>query len=161
MRNQQTKTFLLIAIFLFVGTFAFAQVSINTSGAQPDASSMLDVNSTDKGFLPPRITTIQRDAISNPAEGLQIFNTSTKCLEFYVDGSWQNIACSCPVPDPTTATSATNITAAGDVSNDPTLPTGLISYWELEEASGTRVDSKGPNDLADNNTGHWSAVRVG
>ena len=39
-----------------------------------------------------------------------------------------------------------------DVKNHSTLPTSLISYWELEEASGTRVDSHGSNDLSDNNT---------
>jgi len=42
--------------------------------------------------------------------------------------------------------------AATDVKNDATLPTNLVSYWELEEASGTRVDSHGANDLTDNNT---------
>ena len=39
-----------------------------------------------------------------------------------------------------------------DVKNHSTLPTNLGSYWELEEASGTRVDSHGGNDLTDNNT---------
>lgn len=39
-----------------------------------------------------------------------------------------------------------------DVKNHSTLPTNLISYWEMEEASGTRVDSHGSNDFADNNT---------
>lgn len=39
-----------------------------------------------------------------------------------------------------------------DVKNHSTLPTNLVSYWELEEASGTRVDSHGSNDLTDNNT---------
>jgi hypothetical protein len=39
-----------------------------------------------------------------------------------------------------------------DVLNHSTLATGLVSYWELEEVSGTRVDSHGSNDLTDNNT---------
>jgi hypothetical protein len=39
-----------------------------------------------------------------------------------------------------------------DVSTHSTLPTNLVSYWELEEASGTRVDSHGSNDLTDTNT---------
>lgn len=42
--------------------------------------------------------------------------------------------------------------AATDVKNDANLSTSLVSYWELEEASGTRVDSHGSNDLTDNNT---------
>lgn len=41
---------------------------------------------------------------------------------------------------------------ATDIKNDATLSTSLISHWELEEASGTRVDSHGSNDLTDNNT---------
>lgn len=41
---------------------------------------------------------------------------------------------------------------ATDVKNDANLSTGLVSYWEFEEASGTRVDSHGSNDLSDNNT---------
>ena len=41
---------------------------------------------------------------------------------------------------------------ATDVKNDATLSTSLVSYWELEETSGTRVDSHGSNDLTDNNT---------
>lgn len=39
-----------------------------------------------------------------------------------------------------------------DISTHSTLTTGLVSYWELEETSGTRTDSHGSNDLTDNNT---------
>lgn len=39
-----------------------------------------------------------------------------------------------------------------DIKNHSTLTTSLVSYWELEEASGTRMDSHGSNDLTDNNT---------
>jgi uncharacterized protein (TIGR02145 family) len=56
----------------------------------PDASSALDVTSTTKGFLPPRMTLAQRDAISNPAEGLVISctNCTVKGLHQYVNGAW-------------------------------------------------------------------------
>ena len=65
-----------------------AQVDINTDGSSADGSAMLDVKSTDKGFLPPCMTTTQRDAISSPADGLIIYNTTTTCLEFYKEGAW-------------------------------------------------------------------------
>lgn len=39
-----------------------------------------------------------------------------------------------------------------DISTHSTLPTNLVSYWKLDESSGTRVDSHGSNDLTDNNT---------
>ena len=51
-------------------------VRIGTAGA-PDPSAALDVSSTAKGLLPPRLSTAQRDALPAPAAGLLIFNTST------------------------------------------------------------------------------------
>lgn len=78
-----------ILLMVLMGAGAFAQVGINTK--TPAASAALDVTSTDKGFLPPRMTLAQRDAIRSPAEGLMI--TCTDCniggLHQYINGSWQ------------------------------------------------------------------------
>jgi hypothetical protein len=63
-------------------------VSINN--ATPDASAQLDVASTTRGFLPPRMTTTQRDAISSPAAGLVIYNTTTSKLQVYTT-SWTDL----------------------------------------------------------------------
>lgn len=52
-----------------------AQVSVNTTGAAPDASAMLDVSSTTQGLLPPRMTQAQRTAIALPATGLVVYQT--------------------------------------------------------------------------------------
>jgi hypothetical protein len=49
---------------------------------------MLDVKSTTKGFLPPRLTTAQRDLIDSPAIGLTIYNTTKNCNETYNGSSW-------------------------------------------------------------------------
>jgi hypothetical protein len=46
-----------------------------------DESAILEVRSTDKGLLPPRMTTAQRDLISNPAQGLIIYNLTLSCLQ--------------------------------------------------------------------------------
>jgi hypothetical protein len=66
-------------------------------GNTPDPSAMLDVQSTSSGMLLPRMTTDQRSAISSPATGLMIFNTSTKCLEINVgiptSPLWQKTKC--------------------------------------------------------------------
>lgn len=55
----------------------------------PNSAAILDVSSTTKGFLPPRMTTTQRDAISAPSEGLTIYNTETKNLNFYDGLAWR------------------------------------------------------------------------
>lgn len=53
------------------------------------ASAILNMDSSTRGFLPPRLTTAQRDAISNPATGLQIYNSTTNLVNFYNGTSWQ------------------------------------------------------------------------
>ena len=102
---------LLMVCFFAATGFAQDTVAINGSGAQPDGSAMLDITSTHKGLLIPRMTSTQRDAISNPAEGLQIINTTTKCIEIFFSPSWQQVFCGCNPPDaPVAASSNGNLT---------------------------------------------------
>jgi CRISPR/Cas system-associated exonuclease Cas4 (RecB family) len=54
----------------------------------PATSALLDITSTTKGFLPPRMTTTQRDDISSPAEGLTIYNDTTNALNIYNGSAW-------------------------------------------------------------------------
>lgn len=54
----------------------------------PDSSALLDISSTNRGFLPPRMNSTQRDAIGGPAAGLQIYNTDTKAVEVYNGTKW-------------------------------------------------------------------------
>jgi uncharacterized protein (TIGR02145 family) len=86
---MKKRSLALVAIIIFAGFPLFAQVGIGTSA--PDSSAILELQSADQGFLPPRLTTIQRDAITNPAEGLTIYNTDRSCLEFYTGFGWRNI----------------------------------------------------------------------
>jgi hypothetical protein len=64
----------LIQLVLLPSIHIYAQVGIGTT--TPDASSALDIYSTSKGLLMPRLTTTERDNISLPATGLMIFNTT-------------------------------------------------------------------------------------
>ena len=64
--------------------------SVGIGGASA-ASAALDITSTTKGFLPPRMTTAQRDAIASPATGLVIYNTSTNKLNFYNGTAWEQV----------------------------------------------------------------------
>jgi hypothetical protein len=65
---------LLCAAFIAASFTSIAQVGIGT--IEPDASSILDIVSTSKGLLMPRLTTTQRNAITSPATGLMIYNTT-------------------------------------------------------------------------------------
>ena len=67
--------------------------SLGVGTTSPDASAKLDVASTTQGFLPPRMTTTQRDAISSPVAGLVIYNTTTSKLNVYTT-AWEAITSS-------------------------------------------------------------------
>ncbi|WBV56459.1 hypothetical protein PFY10_19930 [Chryseobacterium daecheongense] len=58
-----------------------------------------------QGFLPPRMTTIQRDAINPKPPGLMIFNTATKCMENWNSTKWVNKCAAVAPPDPNLGTS--------------------------------------------------------
>jgi len=74
------------------GTTVLAATSgnVGVGTASPSASAELDVTSTTGGFLPPRMTTTQRDAISSPAAGLVIYNTTTSKLQVYTT-AWTDL----------------------------------------------------------------------
>jgi hypothetical protein len=75
-------------IILFLANEANAQHGIGVTN--PDASAALEISSTKKGILFPRMTTAQRDAIASPAEGLMIYNTSTSCINTFRGGAWKS-----------------------------------------------------------------------
>lgn len=56
-----------------------------------NAKSVLELVSTTKAFLPPRMNSTQRDAISSPPEGSVIYNTTTASLNYYDGGMWSEI----------------------------------------------------------------------
>lgn len=69
-------------------------VTLNGSvgfNATPHASATVDIASTSKGFLPPRMTTAQRDAIASPAAGLMIFNITTDKLQVRTSSAWADL----------------------------------------------------------------------
>ena len=94
---------LLFSLILFLSVQAiWAQgVRIGSNPGIPDSSAILDVDDTTKGFLPPRLTTSQRNSIQNPADGLIVFNITTNCLQMATTGIWFDIRCQCTaLPDP-------------------------------------------------------------
>jgi hypothetical protein len=82
---KQIIYFLIFALGL-LGSPLLAQTPQNT-----DPSAALEVKSTTKGFLPPRMTTVQRDAIPSPAIGLTIFNTDANTLDVFTGPKWRHL----------------------------------------------------------------------
>ena len=63
--------------------------NVGVGTVTPDSSAVLDVTSTSKGILIPRMTTVQRDMIVSPAVGLQILNLDDQCVDIYDGTSWK------------------------------------------------------------------------
>jgi hypothetical protein len=64
------------------------QGSMGIGITEPNESAILDLSTTDKGFLPPRLTTAQRDLIKTKTAGLMVYNITTNCLEFWNASKW-------------------------------------------------------------------------
>ncbi|QCE42417.1 hypothetical protein [Psychroserpens sp. NJDZ02] len=86
MRNFKT---LLFAVTLSLNSIAFSQVGIGTT--TPDPSAVLDINSTDKGILAPRLTSAQRMAIVSPADGLLVYDTTESAFYYYEVSTWEKM----------------------------------------------------------------------
>jgi len=74
-----------------VGFQLQTQIGINADGSQPDPSAVLDVKSTNRGMLIPRITTASRDLIPSPANGLLIYNTTSNRFNYFNGTYWYEI----------------------------------------------------------------------
>ena len=83
------KKLIIILAILFTGlNYANAQLGVNSTGATPASSAMLDVTSTSKGLLIPRMTTVQRTGIASPVTGLLVYDIDLKDV-FIFDVTWK------------------------------------------------------------------------
>ncbi len=87
---MNTKHFSLILLIVLMAISANAQVAINNDNSSAVSSAMLDVKSTTKGMLIPRMTSGERNFIGAPADGLLVYDITTNSFWFYDygNGGW-------------------------------------------------------------------------
>lgn len=78
----------IIPFFLVLTCSKTFSQSVGIGTATPHSSALLEVNSTNKGLLMPRMTTAQRTTIASPAKGLMIFDTDLNALYIYDGTTW-------------------------------------------------------------------------
>jgi hypothetical protein len=139
----------IIIVFSFIlPLVAIAQVGIGTN--TPAASAQLEVSSTTKGYLMPRMTATERNAIVNPANGLQIFNTTTGCINLYKVNAWyeicgtNNLAAQYPVGS---VFCAVGPTAIVDVTNPTTGKTWMDRNLGASQVATSATDAAAYGDL--------------
>lgn len=99
----------------------FNRLSINSAGSvginnpAPNVSSILDINSTNKGILVPRLTTAEMNGIATPANGLFIYNTDSTAFCYYNGTVWKKIISAEGIGSfPWTKTSSVQLTSPSD-----------------------------------------------
>jgi hypothetical protein len=113
---KKTTIYLTVLVFSLFTSVSMAQVGIGTNTPAP--SAQLDVTSTEKGFLPPRMTSAQRDLIASPATGLLIFQTDNTAGYYFYDGTaWVGLG------------------TAGSSSNNSSTGILALSYMDMLQYS--------------------------
>ncbi len=82
---------LLLCLQLGTITIYAQNIGINATGATPDTKAILDISSTTSGLLIPRMSTAERNAITTPPTGLQVYNTTTNTLDIYKGSIWDQM----------------------------------------------------------------------
>jgi len=138
------KSIYLVACIMIFCTGAMAQVGINNDNSQPDPSAMLDVKSTSKGVLLPRMTADQRNAIPSPAEGLMVYCTNcnqdgTGVISVFQGGKWKTITNNCYTPN--TPPAGTHIPQLTQITwNWNAVPISLGYKWNTVNNYTTAMD---------------------
>ncbi len=131
-----------VALFFIIGinVKSYAQVGIGT--ANPDNSAVLELKSTNRGFLIPRMTAVQRIAISAPAKGLMVFDNDSTGF-FYFDGSaWKPLKNANVTYNAGTGISISGNTISGNYS------------------AGTGISISGSTIAALNTSAKWNASQI-
>ena len=148
--------FSLLGLLLAGRAVAQSGVTIGATTA-PDASAALDLISTTKGFLPPRLTASQRAAIASPAAGLMVYQTDgTQGIYYYNGAFWMNLT-NGRVPDANGSTVPPNggaVTTLAGTAGSSGSADGTGAAARFTNPTGVAVDAAGTLYVADqsNNT---------
>lgn len=150
---KKTSAFL-VASLLLATSLAHAQVGVGTT--TPNSSSILDVSSSTKGLLAPRLTLAQRNAIGSPATGLLIYQTdSTPGFYVYTGAAWTAVS-TAPTTDAAALTTGTlaaarlpgTVTTQGNTFNGTSQLVQTTAAGALPALSGTNLTNLNATGLA-------------
>ena len=90
---QQKQNFIAAIAFIFGLNVVYAQNNVGIGTTTPNPNAILEMQSTSQGVLVPRMTTVQRNAIAAPTEGLLVYDIDVNCFFFYesTSSSWLNL----------------------------------------------------------------------
>ncbi len=133
------KIIVLLHLAVIISASSFAQnVAINTDGSQPNGSAILDVKSTTKGLLIPRMLATEKAAIGSPANGLLIYQTDGAAGFYYYNGAaWTPISSAAAA---TIYTAGTGIDITGTVLSAK----NTAALWNAGQLQGKDISTAAP-----------------
>ncbi len=150
MRNIY-KYIIVLGFFLTIPSFyLFAQVGINADNSLPNSSAMLDVQSSNMGFLFPRLSDAARNSIPSPGTALVIYNTTTNLLNYFNGSEWQQVSISI------SSTTTGSLRPGGGVSintNPATAPDSSAMLDVNNPSRGIRIPRTNPDLITTPSTG--------
>ena len=157
MKNLATILFLCICL-----TDTYAQLGIKANNTPPIASAQLEVQSTTKAFYPPRMTTVQKNAIASPQAGAVVYDTDLSGLYYYNGTAWkqgmtlpysssQNLPNGNLLTIENTSNTVINSTITG-ITNGVIYSAGVLGVANNPDATSTTAGVRGYN-RSDNSSG--------
>jgi hypothetical protein len=137
-------------IFLCQQT-SFSQGVTIGSANSPHPTAILDLQSNQKGFLLPRLTSSERNALQQPALGLQIYNTDLNCVQMYFPSGWRSIGCDClqapPAPASVSGASTVCPSASQVLFVVQPVPDAAQYIWQTDPQDTVTSSSSGDSIL--------------
>ncbi len=115
---------LILVIAFAINSLLYSQGNVGINISTPHPSAVLELYATDKGFLPPRLTTTQRNAISLKPAGLVIYNSTINCLQYWNSTEWISLCNSCSPAVGATITDCTSGALNGTYTQGTAMTAG-------------------------------------
>ncbi len=134
----------ILLVFLAVSQIMSAQVVISSGNDQPHPSAMLEVSSSSKGLLPPRMTFTEINNIASPAVGLIVFCTNcgpagSGALVLFNNGGWYSLTTGCIMPQPPDA--GIHVAGTSQITwNWLEVPSALGYRWNITNDFASATD---------------------
>jgi hypothetical protein len=157
---KRFNSILFSILFLVVFQVKAQNVGINSNGSTPQISAGLDVDFSNKGFLPPRLA--DTNAVLNPAEGLQIYDLSAHCMRYRTNVKWTSCPSDvAPTPPPVNSILGCNPTQTEADYGQFTMPAGAGGLTWITRNLGSTTSPTAKDDISITAAGcYWQFNRL-
>ncbi len=164
MKHRFIYSILSFVLFSFLTLESYGQGNVGIGTNSPDTSAILDIQSTTQGFLLPRMDSIQRVSIANPAQGLMVYETTSKAIWLWDGTTWKRGSISelDDLSDAKTGYMNGNLFGGLNAGNQMQTNGDNNTAWGMEALFSTNTGDDntaiGQQSLYSNQNGSWNTA---